>query len=439
MVKLPIVQKKKTVILVFVIFFTIMIGPACSTSSGEQKSDSLNIIAENPFFLENNRVVPGEELKFKYYQQLLEKGIIERMQIDVLRAYPDPEKPCTQADVLYTIPKTQQAFTTDKNGKSFLTLRMPPMDTTGIGSLKGRQTWGGILWPYDAVVRISFGVKEPPECKSGEVQCFDFPIEIASRNWGIFWGLLVVVASFFIMYRLSRNSGPAPKPSDDAPDGKETDKNETAEQKRNIYLFPLEFAVTPIGRYSVSITQILIFTYITIFGLVYVFFTTGTLLNISDQVLKLLGIGAGTALLAKMNASTKAADIKPKYLQLTANHRTPKLRDLISIGKNLNIFKFQVLIFTLFTAYVVVAEILRTYVFPTIPGELITLMGLSSAAYLGNEVTGKNVWEEVKEKIKTIEDHAKDTRMPIESSGDIANLNIEAVDELKALLREIYS
>ena len=71
----------------------------------------------------------------------------------------------------------------------------------------------------------------------------------------------------------------------------------------------------------------------------------------------------------------------------------------MSIAGKLNIYKFQMLVFTLITGGLVLAELIKACNFPEIPSTLIMLMGLSNTLYLGNEVTVEPI-EGLREKVK---------------------------------------
>jgi len=83
----------------------------------------------------------------------------------------------------------------------------------------------------------------------------------------------------------------------------------------------------------------------------------------------------------------------PKYIvhrvkeKVQKEGRIPRLRDMVSIGGRLNIYKFQMVVFTAITGAIVLSELLRSFNFPEIPDSLIVLMGLSNTLYLGNEVS----------------------------------------------------
>jgi hypothetical protein len=52
----------------------------------------------------------------------------------------------------------------------------------------------------------------------------------------------------------------------------------------------------------------------------------------------------------------------------------------------MNIYKFQMVAFTLITGIIVFVELIKSFNFPEIPESLIILMGVSNSLYLGNEV-----------------------------------------------------
>ena len=182
--------------------------------------------------------------------------------------------------------------------------------------------------------------------------------------------------------------------------------------KRKSWLWaPLDFTKTPIHRYSISLLQILIWTAITIFSYIYVLLIKGECIHLTSQILILLGISGGTSLAAKGIALGKLKDIPDKYFIEHGvdlrKKRTPKFRDYVSIGGIPNLFKFQILGFTVITGIFVVWELIKTANFPEIPNELMTLMGISGGVYVVNEIATKNDWEKIEKKLKNSEEKYK--------------------------------
>jgi hypothetical protein len=81
------------------------------------------------------------------------------------------------------------------------------------------------------------------------------------------------------------------------------------------------------GTYSLSLTQILVWSYVTLFGLVYVWCMSEDFLKISPDVLKLLGIGSATAVLSRAVSSSKTF-VPQRYLALIGpRNRAPSFSD----------------------------------------------------------------------------------------------------------------
>ncbi|MBM4140399.1 MAG: hypothetical protein FJ242_02740 [Nitrospira sp.] len=372
----------------------------------------------NPFKLKKTRIVPGTTFKIEVDKEIFNK-----------------EKDKVSLSLIYKIEKyrsekriaIKNTYLEQEKDRLFIEAALP--EFRDIEDIKTQSQWRGMLSTYMSYIEMRY------ENADGRVDIFPFTIMIPSVKWAYIWGVVVVILSFLIISWLK------PEPFKKQRGFKDISKEEWEKIPRlkRFFLYPLNFAITPIGTYSISLTQILIWTYVTIFGLVYVYWLTGSFLDITSQVLMLLGIGGGTAIGAKINAVSKLYEVPPKYLNLVEKKRIPKLRDIISTGGHPNIYKFQMLVFTLLTAYIVVVEIAKKYSFPQIPDSLVVLMGISSAVYIGNEVIQENVWEKIKKKIEEIEKHAKDKGISLDTTENVERLGIPEVDELRNILEGIYS
>lgn len=110
---------------------------------------------------------------------------------------------------------------------------------------------------------------------------------------------------------------------------------------------------------------------------------------IPAQILILLGLTGGTALAARIDAVSKDAAVRKEILKevksvVQKQGRVPKLRDMISGGGCMNVYKFQMVIFALITGFIVFVELIKGYSFPQIPDTLIVLMGECNTLYLGS-------------------------------------------------------
>jgi hypothetical protein len=256
-----------------------------------------------------------------------------------------------------------------------------------------------------------------------------FPFAIPLRRAATFWGVLVLVI-FLVIIALMK---PDPFPTDTR-FKTDTRAKEWRDQHPSwlsrLLLYPLHFAITPIGTYSISVAQIMFWTAIVIFASIYVFFIRSEFLHFSEQVLTLLGISGGTALAAKANAVVRSREIPAEFFKGVDRTRIPRPRDLICIGGIPNIFKFQIFAFTLINGFLVLKQLYFHFNFPVIPNEQLILMGISSGVYLGNEITWENIWDTMKKKLDEAKEASK--RGDTKTSKDLK-------DEITRLLESIYS
>jgi hypothetical protein len=394
-------------------------------------AEGLNI---NPFSLERSRLAPGTTFEVRIDKVLLtESKIVDDAEFHKFPAQVQGvslQYEIVEGEVSRTakIP-TLTHYLTQRNHDLFLAVQMPAWQvlTRHGNDIRRQSPWRGWLKAYRAELTLAH-----PELRDLP----SLPVEIPDPRWGFIWGLLVVFLSFVIVWALK----PFPlKNHGEFKEDRSLENWEKSSRIRRFFLYPLNFAVTPIGTYSISLTQVLLWTYVTIFGLVYVHWLTGCFIEITEQVLMLLGIGGGTALAAKMNAVSRVREVPAKYMNLVKRERTPKLKDLVTIDGQPNIHKFQMLAFTVLIAYIVVVGILKSYAFPEIPNSLVVLMGISGGVYLSNEVTIANIWDEIKAKVDAIEKFARDNGKPVTNAEEIAALGIPEVNELINLLQGIYS
>ena len=236
---------------------------------------------------------------------------------------------------------------------------------------------------------------------NGPIVSETFDLRISRRGWGITAGLLFLFLVLLLIMYVTRNFNPF---EEDSERFKEWEKTYKSSKFTRLFFSPLDIAVTPFGTFSISVTQALFWTFIVAFSCVYVYTLKAAFIVIPNQILLLLGIAGGTALASRINSMSK--DVIPKELMIDLQKDDiPRLRDMISIAGRLNIYKFQMLVFTIITGIIVLVELIKASNFPEIPDTLITLMGLSNTLYLGNEVTVEPV-QGLRDKIK---DYKKET------------------------------
>jgi hypothetical protein len=240
----------------------------------------------------------------------------------------------------------------------------------------------------------------------------------------IIWAILTIVVLFFALHFCARS------------------RLKAEGIKKAFWL--LRIISTPSGYASLSKLQIVLWTLVVATSAVYVMALSGDLIAISNGTLVLLGI-AGTAALgakvheASQSSAAEAAAVTAKQdenkakieaaqkataasnaaqtsAEFAANaiaqdaarnaqkiaaaaiakadafttppaDQSPRWTDLIvNENSEIDVTRFQMLLFTLITAAFVLLNVLTTYVIPEIPTGFLTLMGISNGVYLGAKV-----------------------------------------------------
>jgi hypothetical protein len=146
------------------------------------------------------------------------------------------------------------------------------------------------------------------------------------------------------------------------------------------------------GKASLSQLQLMVFTLIVTTLLFYQWLRTGILQEISTDLLYLIGIsatGAGGSQITdtiKKNLHESSYDFAKKIgwfsAPLAGNNDAVKMSSLLITNKRFDMFKFQMLVFTIVIAFYVTAsganELANIKISPT----LLSLMGMSQGAYM---------------------------------------------------------
>ncbi len=289
----------------------------------------------------------------------------------------------------------------------------------------------GKIWsrPLKAVVLVTHESGEPT-VKIDEI--------LVTRKWvGVILGLLAVTI-LLVVIRIS-NIG--------TKKWTELEKWKQLKWGDKFFRFPLHFAVTPLNRYSISLAQILLWTLVVIFAFIYIAWVRGEFLEITSQMLILLGISGTTAIASKAAAMARVREIPDEYMDKVRkdqDYRIPRFRDLVSIGDFPSIFKLQIFAFTVLAMVQVIRQILHTGNFPELRENLLVLMGISGGAYIANELTTENVWKKLEDLIKKI-NNKKGELLKAESEQK-TNLvqalqkDIDSLEsEVKRLLKDIFT
>jgi hypothetical protein len=178
---------------------------------------------------------------------------------------------------------------------------------------------------------------------------------------------------------------------------------------------PLRIISTPSGYASLSQLQIVLWTLVVAAAAVYVMSLSGDLIQITEGTLVLLGIAGAAGVTAKLHNESQiakahtaadAAEQGPDPVVAAAVRQAatdmvsppitqvPRWSDLIVtestrngvMVREIDVARFQMLLFLLITVVFVLLNVLTTYVIPEIPTGFLTLMGISNGVYLGSKV-----------------------------------------------------
>ncbi|MGO9577890.1 MAG: hypothetical protein ACLP2P_00610 [Desulfobaccales bacterium] len=158
---------------------------------------------------------------------------------------------------------------------------------------------------------------------------------------------------------------------------------------------PIRFVAGKDGGASLSLAQILLWTILVLSASLFVLVASGKLLDLTNDVLVLLGIAGGASVIAKITASAK--DEKGLAIAAPAP-KEPKWQDLLQTDGQADLYKFQMALFTLLAAVFVTGKIIGTFEFPVLPAGLLTLIGISNGVYLAAKGTTKTAYEKLGDK-----------------------------------------
>lgn len=134
-----------------------------------------------------------------------------------------------------------------------------------------------------------------------------------------------------------------------------------------------------LGQFSLARSQMAFWFFMVISAFVLIWMITGDTGTITQGVLVLIGISAGTALGAtaidssKHNGANSAAPVKS----------TGFLNDILSDGTGVSFHRFQIVVWTIVLGFVFARYVLGHLAMPQFDTNLLTLMGISSGTYLG--------------------------------------------------------
>ena len=137
------------------------------------------------------------------------------------------------------------------------------------------------------------------------------------------------------------------------------------------------------GQPSLSLFQIIIWTILTVWSLLFVAFNTGNLMTMTEQVMILLGFAGVGSLTARWIASRRQLSTTSP-----ANEADPpRFWAMLEADGKVDLFKVQLLLFTVLIAGYVAFRIVRQSAFPELDPQFLLLMGISNGLYVGTKFT----------------------------------------------------
>jgi hypothetical protein len=171
-----------------------------------------------------------------------------------------------------------------------------------------------------------------------------------------------------------------------------------------LYLTVAEFGPEA-GRASLSKLQIYFFTLVVAALLSYILLRTGLLLGLSEDVLWLLGIGGAGTAAAKVAAVNRQrigyenwAWLKNKGW-VSEPAVLPSTQDLFTTDGRFDVFKFQMMVFSLIVAVALLTSGFTGLAEFQIPAGLLGLLGLSQVLYVGGKVVASPTVTDVDNKV----------------------------------------
>lgn len=195
---------------------------------------------------------------------------------------------------------------------------------------------------------------------------------------------------------------------------------------------PIRFVSGKYGGASLSLAQILLWSILVFSASFYVLVVSGRLLDLTPEVLTLLGIAGGSSIIAKITAS--AREDKGREI-LGKDSRVPSWLDLFKTEGRPDLYKVQMALFTTLAAFFVTGKIYGTLQFPELPAGLLTLIGISNGVYLGAKATSKTVLEKLAEKERELKEAEEESERLKVGADEAAKAQQKAQDENTEAIR----
>jgi hypothetical protein len=219
-------------------------------------------------------------------------------------------------------------------------------------------------------------------------------------------------------------------------------------------LDPVQITANPYGRGSLGKLQIFLFTLIVFGLLIFYLLRSGVIASMSTDVMLLLGISAAGAVGGKIAYRANRRVSFENWAWLIRNGWLPDKdkrdiapqahwRDLFLDGNTdeFDPYAFQMAVFSLVVAIALVKSTLAGLGTFKIPAELLELLGISQAVYIGGAAIDKTGFPELDKKLDEIRQHEKDfanAKTPDEQAA-ILKLISEGRAQAARMFSEIYT
>lgn len=188
----------------------------------------------------------------------------------------------------------------------------------------------------------------------------------------------------------------------------------------------LVFAMGVNGEnYSLSLIQILMWTILVLIGMVYVFLMSGDLMNITWQVLVLLGL-------------TGTGSISARWISMhvgaSGTGRSSGFRGMLMTDGQPDLLRLQMFVFTITVWLYVAVQVFYEQKFPELSPNTLLLMGISNGVYVGAKWVGASASRQRQLNAEIDEFQARLDALVSPGTGKIKPENAE---EHASLLRQI--
>ncbi|MBD2103935.1 hypothetical protein [Leptolyngbya sp. FACHB-261] len=271
------------------------------------------------------------------------------------------------------------------DGNTILTLRTPSIDWRLL-RIEAKFDLASI--PFDESTG-KYRINSPDTYVSQDVKISSWPFSVVGSIIAIFVAYSVAATA---VYRLKNNQEKGPS------------------QNMLGYLDLVAFTSEKSGKANISNLQITWFTLIVFGLLVHVLLRTGELSPISDNILWLLGISATGKIISRgvdftrnrLSLENRAWLYYQGWLKDTGPLKAAKWGDLIMTDSSFDVYKYQLLIFSLIVGITLTVSGLNALTTFNLPQGFVSLLGLSNAVYIFGKTTSPNLVAELNEHLNQL-------------------------------------